>query len=172
MYTPEEISTIADKFKELVAERKIGFELDGFGNPVQKYFFDAKDVLAEAIKCLPSFPRKCVVENAMLEASTDWHEEIFEAATCEEVPSLYLMEQVFADIKRSIHEAAFLDISDKLFTTKQIQAMLRQHPDYLKVRDADIRAGKLYADEMEDIARPRTGILSADEFNKTFSEVA
>lgn len=173
-YTPKEISTIADKFKELVAERKIGFQLDAFGNPVQEYSREAMDQLSAAITALPNFPVRDVVENAMLAASTEYSSEIFTVCTCltTRVGRSSVNINVCSYIKRAIHEAAFLEISEHLFTTKQIQAMLRQHPDYLSVRESDIRTGRLEREELEDLNREQYDIASAEGFKKAFKECA
>jgi hypothetical protein len=152
MYTPKETAIIRTIFETLVLEKRISIEIDGYGNPVQHYTREAMETLSNAIKRLPSFPRKCVVENAMLETSTDYSGEIF-AAICGEIPMEQVRVCVFENVARLVNEAAFLETSESLFTTAQIQDMLRQHPDYEYIAQRAIREGKLLRDEMDEMRK-------------------
>lgn len=149
MYTPAEISTIRALFEKLVAEKRISIELDAYGDPVQQYSRDAMNDLSFEITKLESFPSKDVVENAVREACLEHWVEIF-SGFMNGVDRIQMKSRFFATVFRLIDEAAFLEISESLFTQKEIKDMLRQHPDYLDMVQRDIREGKLLADELDD----------------------
>jgi len=149
MYSPKEIDSIKATYEGLVAEKLIGIELDAYGNPSAIYGKQVTDILVDAITSLDNFPMKCVVENAMLEASTENYISIMAGFMLRKDMRVisYKVDQCIA---RSIYEAAFLEIPESLFTQKEIQAMLRQHPDFEAMVQRDIDRGRLLADELDD----------------------
>ncbi len=138
MYTQKEVATIAELIAKLIADRKIGFEMDEFGNPKAEYSKESADTLVEAITSLDNFPVREAVQNAMLDAALELSSYIF-IGFKERKVTLTLGPKANKHVERAIYDAAFLEIPESLFTVKQIQAMLRLHPDYVATREKDIK---------------------------------
>lgn len=152
MYTPAEISKVKTLYQNLVELNLIRIEeLDGFQEPVAHYMPEATKKLAELITSASGFPHKCVVENAMLSASSEYSWAIFAAYKGFFDPT-EMRRNVMQSVNDFITDAAMLELTESLFPQAELNSMLKDHHEYLDMVQDNVRRGLLLAEEMDDSA--------------------
>jgi hypothetical protein len=144
MYTAKDIATVKAVYENLVFLNLIRVEeLDGFGEPIPRYTAEGERQLVKAITECSGFPWRCTLENCASEM----------ADMLTRTVHIDPLERLARVMNLRMAQLALEELTESIFPSAELQFMLKNHHEYLDLVQDNVRAGKLFADEMEEMRK-------------------